>query len=341
MSVLSSLPAISPDRLSMGNVSLTALADLRVLQAAGADAQAFLQGQLTQDIKALGTVEARLAGYCTAKGRLLASGVIWKAHVTDPAQPAYDLMVDAGVAEAFAKRLSMFVLRAKVKIAPTPAQVTGVQVSEAGRAALTAVVGALPHAPWVRVDLPSGTWIAAPQSAADTGARWWWIAEEQQLAATVALLGASAALGDPVEWQRADVAAGLPWVTAATQDMFVPQTVNLELIGGVSFTKGCYPGQEVVARSHYLGKSKRRMHVGQAALHPIPATPLEGSDVFHSQDPAQPCGRVVNAVRVGDVAHVLFETTFASLESGTLHLVDANGPTLTPGTLPYSLTPAP
>ena len=73
---------------------------------------------------------------------------------------------------------------------------------------------------------------------------------------------------DADAWRAADLAAGIPWIGAATQDLFIPQTVNLELIQGVSFTKGCYPGQEVVARSHYRGTVKRRMAYGASRRAP-------------------------------------------------------------------------
>jgi folate-binding protein YgfZ len=123
-----------------------------------------------------------------------------------------------------------------------------------------------------------------------------------------------------------------------TQDLFIPQTVNLDLIGGVSFTKGCYPGQEVVARSHYRGTVKRRMAYGivpgQAA-----ATIMAGSDVYHAATPNEPCGRVIDAAGAPD-ASILFETTLSTLSSGDLRLGSVDGPVIQSRPLQYETVQA-
>jgi folate-binding protein YgfZ len=350
MLALHALSPVPAAGLADGAVALTPLDMLSVVHAAGADTITFLQGQLTQDVKSLGAHQARLAGYCTAKGRLLASGVVWTDSLA--ADGGCYLMVSSDLAAAFQKRLSMFVLRAKVKLTAAPLVAIGVTARPGGVATLNAAFGDLPRGAWDRVDLPSGTWIAAPaavESADGVQARWWWVGTEDALGAAVAALGAAAFRAVPSAWQADDIAAGLPWITAATQDVFVPQTVNLELVGGVSFTKGCYPGQEVVARSHYLGKLKRRMFRGTARAADVHAkgiqpAALPGTDIFHRADPAQPCGRVVNAAMSGPAndpatSHlaVLFESTFVSMESGSVHLGAADGPALTVLPLPYPL----
>lgn len=309
---------------------------LTVLEARGADAIEFLQGQLTQDIKKLGGADAALAGYCTAKGRLLASAVVWRAE-PDPADPAPRVLalVDASLAEALRKRLSMFVLRAKVKIAATPLRVAGVW-SGADAAALRAAAGGpLPGAPWSRADLSGATWIAAP-SAAEAPPRWWWVGAEDALERLGDSLGAAADAGLVQTWRAADIAAGLPWITAPTQDLFVPQMINFELLDGVSFTKGCYPGQEVVARSHYLGKLKRRMYAGRIAGEADPAA-LAGADVFQEGE-EQPCGRIVNAARAGQATTLLYESSLAAMAAAApLHAGAPGGPVIEPQALPYAL----
>ncbi|AUL15702.1 YgfZ/GcvT domain-containing protein [Bordetella bronchiseptica] len=319
-----------------GSAQCAPLASLRVIGAAGADALAFLHGQLTQDVTGQPADHARLAGYCTAKGRLLATLVMWRAAAADESAPVWQALVRADVAEAVLKRLSMFVLRAKARLAPVPAWAAGVQCAPAALAALQdAAGGALPAAPWQRAELPTGTWIGAP--SADAQPRWWWIATEAQLEQAGAL---AAHLGRASEsaWQAADLAAGLPWIGAATQDVFIPQTVNLDLIGGVSFTKGCYPGQEVVARSHYRGTVKRRMAHGVIAAAPADLPePLAGQDIYDSARPDEPCGRVVDAARSDGQLALLFETTLASLPDGDLRLLSAQGPRIALAPLPYEL----
>ncbi|MGH8815852.1 MAG: YgfZ/GcvT domain-containing protein, partial [Achromobacter pestifer] len=275
------------------------LEDFVVFSASGADALTFLHGQLTQDVTGLPADAARLAGYCTAKGRLLATLVMWRAAPGADDAPQLYGMVRQDLSQALIKRLSMFVLRAKVKLAATPLHVAGVQASPENAAALEAVTGALPRAAWQRADLPSGTWIAAP--SADASLRWWWIASDEQLD-QAGPLAAVLGLAPAAQWQVADLAAGIPWIATATQDVFIPQTVNLELIQGVSFTKGCYPGQEVVARSHYRGTVKRRMAYGTIADATLQGATLAGVDVFDATQPGEPIGRVVDAASQAGVA---------------------------------------
>ncbi|WP_454694447.1 CAF17-like 4Fe-4S cluster assembly/insertion protein YgfZ [Achromobacter aegrifaciens] len=319
-----------------GCAQVAPLEDFLVFAASGADALAFLHGQLTQDVTGLPQDAARLAGYCTAKGRLLATLVMWRgAPGADDAPQLYGL-VRQDLAQALLKRLSMFVLRAKAKLASTPLHVAGVTASAAEAAALEAATGALPREPWQRVDLPSGTWIAAP--SADAHLRWWWIASDEQLDQSAALAG-TLGLAPAAQWHAADLAAGIPWITAATQDVFIPQTVNLDLIQGVSFTKGCYPGQEVVARSHYRGTVKRRMAYGTIADAAVQDQALVGVDVYDATQPGEPTGRIVDAAGAQGVVSVLFETTLAALPEGDLRLGAADGPRISAAPLPYSITP--
>ncbi|ANN72463.1 YgfZ/GcvT domain-containing protein [Bordetella bronchialis] len=328
-------PAVSPSqdtRIYRADLPL-----LCMVTASGADAIDFLHGQLTQDVKGLAPDAAALAGYCTAKGRLLATLVMWR-----PAAPAADdpqaarlhALVRADVAEPLLKRLRMFVLRAKVTLSTAPARVTGVWTDGDAAALEASAGGRLPREPWRRADLPSGTWIAAPSAA---GLRWWWIATDAQRQAAAAS-GAAFADGDAHTWYAADLAAGIPWVGVPAQDLFTPQMVNLDLLQGVSFTKGCYPGQEVVARSHYRGTIKRRMAYG-IVVEPAAAAVAVGTDVYDAADPKEPCGRVVDAVNGSNTA-ILFEVTLSALSSGQLRVGSADGPAIQPRPLPYPLEQA-
>jgi folate-binding protein YgfZ len=351
-----------------GGLRCAPLTRLAVFAAAGADAVAFLQGQLTQDIAALTPSSAAFGGYCTAKGRLLGTMVLWRGAGASPDTPMVHAMVRADLAAALIKRLSMFVLRAKVKLAPENLHVAGVwtpsaaarQAAGEGAAATSAAAqdadaaaldalqryagGHLPRQPWQRSELPTGTWIAAPAAA---GSRWWWIASDAQLDLAMAQAAGDKALhpdgsvlqrGTEEEWWDAELATGLPWVGTATQDLFIPQTVNLDLIGGVSFSKGCYPGQEVVARSHYRGTVKRRMAYGVVRGHPA-GTVAPGTDVYDANRADEAIGRVVDAAGGADAA-VLFETTLAALPGNALRLGAADGPAIELRPLPYAIVAA-
>ena len=329
------------------------LDDLAVFEVAGADALSFLQGQITNDISSLGPEQAKLAGYCTAQGRLLAT-MVMAALPETPASALIGLMRQ-DILAAVLKRLSMFVLRAKVKLNTSAYRVVGVSVAATEALALSQALGhTLPHTPWQLTAATTGLWICAPSAAQQSGTaslRWWWLASEAH-AQTCQGLALPTVLGTLEQWHCQDISAGLPWIEAATQDLLIPQTLNLDLIEGVSFIKGCYPGQEIVARSHYRGTVKRRMHLGK--IESAQALSLKaGADIFDAQGSEQACGRVINiaspvgqpadgASHSGDTgtAYLLFETTFDALEHNALHLGARDGAPITLLSLPYSTKPA-
>lgn len=328
--------------------------DLAVIEITGADAGSFLHGQLTHDVVNLAADRARLAGYCTAKGRLLGSVVFW--HVQNAETPTIRALVKADIAEALVKRLSMFVMRAKAKLQITDLRVQGLSItwtnapdtssvhagSTPGLASLPQLdPGTLPaHPQSGTVQHVAGvTCIAAPITDPQQD-RWWVVSAPSDLpvSETTATTSASKDADNTALWQAADIAAGLPWIVAATQDVFIPQTLNLDLIDGVSFTKGCYPGQEVVARSHYRGTVKRRMAYGTVDG-PVAqaADGLPGIDIFDANKPNSPCGRVINSAQVQQT-HLLLEIQLNDLEAADFRLGAADGPAITLHALPYAIT---
>ncbi len=290
------------------------LTDWALLRAHGADAAAFLQSQLTQDVVGLQTGEARLSGYCTAKGRLLASFIVWRMRAEE-----FGLLCSADLAAAVRKRLSMYVLRARCRVDDASGEwsVFGL----AGAAAQRLADGAQP---WHTCQQGAQWFIGLPP--VEQVPRWLLVQPaEVQVPALPAL--------DTQAWGWLEVMSGVPRVTAATAEQFVPQMINFELVGGVHFQKGCYPGQEVVARSQYRGTVKRRMH-----LFATNGSALPGQEVFHSDDPAQPAGMVVNAAEVAGLpSRLLAEVKLAVLDSGSLHLGSADGPLLQRMPLPYPI----
>ncbi len=328
--------------------SLFPLRDLAVLHATGADALAFLHGQLTQDIEGLPQGQARLAGYCTAKGRLLGSLVTWKTSGPD-GETSLRAIVKADIAQALAKRLSMFILRAKVQIQVTDIPVyglmQGLENSPGAAGALpgldAASLAQLPAQPtaWTLAAVGAKWQAIAAPAAQDSRPRWWLI-PAAALPSDTTDTDSGTLARNTAHWQVADIAAGMPWVQAATQDVFIPQTLNFDLIGGVNFTKGCYPGQEVVARAHYRGTVKRRMAYGTAAVQDLDAATLPGTDTFDARHPDSPCGRIVNAAQCGDTLHVLMETQLADLGQADFRLESAQGPAIEPRELPYGITAA-
>jgi folate-binding protein YgfZ len=303
------------------------LTDLGLISLAGEDAAGFLHNQITNDVEHLSTGEARLAGYCTPKGRLLATFLMWKSADT------IFLQLPRTIQPAIQKRLQMYVLRSKVKLAD--AAESHVALGIAGQAALPVLqrhFASLPSAPYAKVDGDAGSLIRVADAAGMP--RYQWIATAEAAEKAWPELAAVLPPAGPRAWRLSNIEAGVPQVVQPTQEQFVPQMINFELIGGVNFRKGCYPGQEIVARSQYLGKLKRRMmraDVDNAEAH-------AGSEVFSSVDPEQPCGMVVNAERVSDGSSAcLVELKLAALDDGTIHLGSAGGPALRFQPLPYEL----
>ena len=312
--------------------SCAVLTDYALFNASGSDAATFLHGQLTNDITGLSPSQARLAGFCTAKGRLLATMALWQHRENDEIH--IQGFMRRSLIESVIKRLRMFVLRAKVKF-DTPAwQLHGVWAPAEQISALSEKAGgSLPTVAWQSAQLPTGVWICAPHSLGTL--RWWWVAQPTQQEAAQAVIEALAQGSESV-WRRDDLCQGLAWIEAPTQDLFIPQTVNLDLIEGVSFTKGCYPGQEIVARSHYLGKVKRRMTLGTLSDEPEGAPEL-AADVFEPGNAAEPCGRVIDAASNAGETHVLLETTLAAMAQPELRLGSVDGPVIRLKPLPYAL----
>jgi folate-binding protein YgfZ len=312
---------------------VAAVTDLGLIAVAGEDAASFLHNQLTNDVEHLGTDEARLAGYCTPKGRLQATFLMWRTG-----QDIF-LQLPRAIQPPLQKRLSMFVLRSKAKLRDATdeagtAAVLGLAGAKA-EAALRRHVDALPTAPYAKVDGPFGTLLRLADAL--NAPRYLWITSAETATAALPQLRETLALGGNAAWHLAEIHAGVPQVTQATQEQFVPQMVNFELIGGVNFKKGCYPGQEIVARSQYLGKLKRRM-----ALATLPnAAARAGDEVFSSDDPEQPSGMIVNAAPNGlGGADALVEIKLAALEHEVRH-GSAGGTAMSFLPLPYPLdTPA-
>lgn len=220
-----------------------------LLSVTGADAREFLHAQLTNDVLHLAPDAVRFAGWCSAKGRLLATMLVI------PAAEGFLLQLSRDLAAPVAKRLGMFVLRAKVRIE-----------DQSGLWRQDGVWGSERPGPDV-------SWADGEASVRVEQGRYLEL-----------LRGDKPATAPEEEWTLREIRAGRPLITAATQDLFVPQMVNLEKIGGVDFQKGCYPGQEIVARAQYRGEVKRRMVrlPAPAGALPAPGAAFEGGVVVDS-----------------------------------------------------------
>ncbi len=308
----------------LGGAVRSALAGLGVITVTGEDAARFLHGQLTNDVEHLGTDRLALDGYCTAKGRLLATFRCWRD------EQAIQLLLPREVLPAVLKRLAMFVLRAKARLADASDSWRAWAVFGAGAAsALSALGVTLPASAGQAVRL-GGSRIARLHGSARVAERFLVLAPAAEAQLLLAKLAGLPVVDEGAFWWS-EIDAAVPTVFAATQEKFVPQMINFEVVGGVSFSKGCYPGQEVVARSQYRGKLRRRMQLAHCA-----AAAAAGADVFADGE-AEPAGTVVMSASAPEGGFdMLFECPLEKTEAA-LHLGAPDGPLLERRALPYEL----
>ena len=306
--------------IARGDAVFAPLPQFGLLAVNGDDARSFLHAQLSNDVEHLPADVARRAGYCTAKGRLLASFLVI------PAGEGFLLQVARDLVAPLAKRLTMYVLRSKVKV--TDAGEAQSQIGVWGRDARAKLIAAGFELP----ALPMGVTRSKEMLVVALGAERFLLLGTP--AATTALTPHFTEV-PPQWWTLAEVREGLPSITLATQDQFVPQMANFELIGGVDFKKGCYPGQEIVARSQYLGKLKRRMYRGEVDA--AASAPAEGQDVFAGEP--QAIGTIVNvAPRPEGGYEFLAVLQSSAAEAGApLHVGAPDGPVARIAPLPYAV----
>lgn len=301
------------------------LSHLGLIQFCGEEAQTFLQGQLSNDVRQLDGHNSQYTSYNTPKGRMLANGLLWQ-----NAPASYIFQLPASLREAIQKKLSMYILRSKLKA--SDASDSCVRLGLGGPTATKVVaqtlgvpdlaLHAMHHTEHGSVMRLPGDCYEILVSAEEAVGLW------QSLSAQAKPAGAAC-------WDDLAIRAGVATILPATQEQFVAQMVNYELIDGVNFKKGCYPGQEIVARTQYLGKTKRRMFLATLDSEDLP---LAGDEVFSSAHPDQASGMVVNAAPSPQGGYdVLAVLQTSSVESGSLHWKSLQGARLRLVDLPYSI----
>jgi tRNA-modifying protein YgfZ len=301
----------------------------------GVDAASFLQNQLTNSVLGLtrilpgqiakGLGAARLIGYCSPKGRLLASAWLGLFPSIEDAEDRFALFISKDIAASTAKRLSMFVLRSKVKVIDVSADWT-----------ISGVCGPEEQIANFKLD-PSAIALRMPDvfTSGRSVAR-------LLLAKPVDKQSSTNESSEMLEtWNELEVLSAIPRIVQATQEQFVPQMINFESVAGVDFKKGCYPGQEIVARSQYRGAIKRRLQIAHLHSNTLSEALFEpGTELFHSNDPSQPAGMVVLSSRAPeDIERIdlQIECKLEALENGEIHLGSVEGPVLKIDLLPYPL----
>lgn len=307
------------------------LSHLGLIGADGRDVVSFLQGQLTNDIREVCATRAQLSACCTPKGRVLANFLVFSRA------DGYFLQLPQQLLDSFLKRLRLFVLRSQVTLTNASDALIRIGVSGwNGHAELRHQLGALPSgvdevvqsAPFtvirLRGERPRYEIVGPAESMRSIWA---------------ALTGVARPAGSGA-WSLLDIHCGLPTVLQETADTFVPQMLNWDVLSGISFTKGCYAGQEIVARTQYLGKIKRRLYRAEVkATETVqPTMPL----IVVDERGPRSVGQVVNAERQRDNHwDLLAVISTEEAEHETLYLRNAEGPALQLAPLPYMLEPGP
>lgn len=301
---------------------LAPLTDIGLIRVRGEDANVFLHNLLTNDLNGLSADGVQRSGICNPKGRLLATFLIW--------HEGADLLIalSSDLHATILKKLSMYVLRSKVRLSDAGDQRMLIGLSGPEAAKALADLGPIPAESLKITSIEYGQVVRLD-------------AERYLLAidasATEAVWRKLAALARPVglaAWHWLEITAGIPLVSSATQEEFIPQMINFELIDGVSFKKGCYPGQEIVARTQYLGKIKRRMY----RAHLDEELPAAGTHLYAPETGDQSCGTVVSSSPApggGNELLAVIQSTCA--EAGEVHLHSPSGPRLIFQPLPYAL----
>lgn len=294
------------------------LSPLAVLAISGVDAGRFLQGQLSCDVEALPEGAARYASFNSAKGRMLANLVLWRDGM------GFRALLAGDIADATRKRLAMYVLRSKVAIEDVSSATARFGLGGPHAAAVLREAWGVWAEPMVVVRTDHGLVMALP------GPRY--------------VLFASAGAIEPIQgasvrapfavWQWLTVRAGVPVVTAPLSDQLIAQTANWDLLDGLDFRKGCYTGQEIIARTQHLGRLKERLFAFHVDGDPVAA----GTRVFGPPFGAQPCGVVVNAAPApGGGSDLLAVVQLAAADAGVLRLGSPDGAVLVSLPLPYAI----
>ena len=297
-----------------GTGSVFSVLDRGWIRVSGIDAENFLHNQLTSDVHHLKLGGWQHSSWCTAKGRMLSNFILLRSSVDST---VFELGLAQELVSVIAQRLKMYVLRAKVQVEDVSAQrITFGLVGNVCQEVLAAF-GAVPNVGEIGASEVMTVRVSEKEA---------WLCVESVKSRTLATqLQAYATPVGAQAWNWIEVGKGIPLVRAATREEFVPQMVNFDKIGGVSFHKGCYPGQEIVARTQYLGKVKRHLYRVSSTQPMFPGQPLFGTTDGVA---AQSCGVVANAAPDTVVGYVALAVVLETAIDAPIHTGDPQGPVL-------------
>ncbi len=314
-----------------GRIVMCDLSHEGLLLVSGEDAAAFLHGQLSNDILALAEGDAQITSWCSPKGRMLVTPLLWKGR------QGLFLQMPRSLQAAIQKRLQMFVLRSKVKLEDLSADWvkigvggTGTMAGNALEASIHAVFGAVPGRAMSSIHTALGRIIRVSPTRFEIV-----VSPDNAIEVWNKLTPHAVKVGAGV-WDLLAIRDGIIQVLPATQDQFVPQAANFELIGGVNFKKGCYPGQEIVARTQYRGILKRRLVRVHSETNDYPKP---GESVYAPEFGEQAAGHIANVAPAPEGGFdALVVAQIESIKADSLRLKNLEGAALRLQSLPYEVT---
>lgn len=316
---------VNGDQLT--DCALFDLSHLRLISVAGADAVMFLQGQLTNEIHEVTSEHHQMSSHCTHQGRMLANFRVFS-H-----QGALMLQTAGDTISPLLKRLSMFVLRSKVQIEDVSNQLVAIGLAGGCAADLLGEI-------FSRIPESAGAAVAENGMSllclSGPSTRYEIIGQVAKLEVLWNKLAAQAKPTNPEIWSLLDIRAGIPTVYSSTSEAFVPQMLNMQLLDGVSFTKGCYIGQEVVARMKYRGELKRRTYLARVNTD---KQPQPGDEIFSAIEnkSGQGAGKIIMSAQSPQGGYELLAVVAtSSYQDNDLHLLHASGPLLELLPMPYA-----
>jgi folate-binding protein YgfZ len=311
---------------NLSDCALFDLSHLRFIQVSGDDAEAFLQGQFTNDIRQVSAEHHQMSGYCTPQGRMLANFRIFSHN------DAYILQLPKDTYEALLKRLTMFILRSQVTLEDVSDQL--IVIGLAGKCSqelLASMFDSLPQTSGDAIQHSGVTILSLPGPTP----KFELIGSPDAMKALWPKLADKANATNPELWSLLDIRSGIPTIYSGTVESFVPQMTNMQLVDGVNFDKGCYVGQEVVARMKYLGSLKRRMYLAKTDA---PTQPQPGDELYSTTETesGQGAGKLVTSAASPQGGYELLAVIDKNhIETDQLHLESDSGPTIDIIPLPY------
>ena len=305
-----------------GNI-IADLSHLSIVEITGQDAEEFLHGQFTNDLKTLDKYKLQSSAWCNAKGQVLANFYIFKHNA------GLTLLLPTDLKSKFIKRLQMFVLMSDVIINDKSNELglIGISINKIIER-LNIVIDSIPEEPATVIETENYTCIRI----FDSNLRIILIGTTNILEKNWSQLTACLVPVGTLQWELLDILSGFPWVTSACTEKFLPQYLNMDLLGGLSYDKGCYPGQEVIARLHYRGKIKRRLFLADSQQ---PSPPTVGDAIYAGN---KNIGSIINVQPHPEFGYLLLaviEIDKVRSESVTINNID--GSILSIHELPYSL----